>query len=219
MASSNSTAACSRCSNAGGFISLSFIVVSLSHPAFGGIGVNVIYYSYNPAPAGSWKQGDKTGKVKQRRPMVSDRASEAIKLRSRPVMKKLTILIIDDDENIQKVLEAAAQEIGHTTRTAKTIKEGRAAIEEYGADLVLLDRDLPDGDGINLCLALKKDPRFKAVPILMLTGMSETGDKVLGLRFGADDYLAKPFDMEELLARIDALARRLPPDQTGPDQS
>jgi len=151
--------------------------------------------------------------------MVSDRASEAIKLRSRPVMKKLTILIIDDDENIQKVLEAAAQEIGHTTRTAKTIKEGRAAIEEYGADLVLLDRDLPDGDGINLCLALKKDPRFKAVPILMLTGMSETGDKVLGLRFGADDYLAKPFDMEELLARIDALARRLPPDQTGPDQS
>jgi len=145
-------------------------------------------------------------------------SAKAVKDFTGSVMRKLSILIIDDDETVQKLLEAAVEEIGNSVRTAKTLKEGNEAIEKYGADLILLDRHLPDGDGINLCLTLKKDPRFRTIPILMLTGMAETGDKVLGLRFGADDYLTKPFDMEELLARIDALTRRLPPGPDLPDQ-
>lgn len=128
-----------------------------------------------------------------------------------PGMKKLSILIIDDDEQVQELLEAAVQEIGHTSRTAAGLKEGYEKLKKFGADILILDRGLPDGDGIQLCLTIRKDLRYKNLPILMLTGKSEAGDKVLGLRFGADDYLAKPFDMEELLARVDALIRRIPP--------
>lgn len=126
-------------------------------------------------------------------------------------MRKLSILIVEDDEPTLAVLKAAMEDLGHIARCARTQAEGFGILQGAAVDLLILDRGLPDGDGLKLCLDLKKDARYAGMPILMLTGKADTCEKVLGLRFGADDYLAKPFDMEELLARMDALVRRLSP--------
>ena len=75
-------------------------------------------------------------------------------------------------------------------------------------DLIILDRLLPDGDGIQLCEAIRSDPELQSLPVLMLTCKDEIEDKVLGLKLGADDYLTKPFEPDELKARVDALFRR-----------
>lgn len=123
-------------------------------------------------------------------------------------MKQLTILVVDDDKLNREIVKAAFQEDGHLVSSAASLGECRKGLEAASPDIIVLDRGLPDGDGLQLCLTLKKDPRFKAIPILMLTGKSEVTDKILGLRFGADDYLTKPFDIEELRARVDALIRR-----------
>lgn len=124
-------------------------------------------------------------------------------------MKQLTILAVEDDKETREMLKAAFQDSGHLVLSAGSIGECRKALEENKPDIIVLDRGLPDGDGLQLCLSLKKDSPHKAVPILMLTGKAETADKILGLRFGADDYLAKPFDIDELRARVDAIARRV----------
>ena len=124
-------------------------------------------------------------------------------------MKQLTLLVVDDDNLTREMVKAAFQEDGHRACSAATIAECRKALETGKPDIIVLDRGLPDGDGLQLCLNLKRDPQFKTIPIIMLTGKSEVTDKILGLRFGADDYLTKPFDIEELRARVDALARRV----------
>lgn len=124
-------------------------------------------------------------------------------------MKQLTILIVEDDKLNMEMVKAAFKEDGHIVYPAASIRECRKVLEVNKPDIIVLDRGLPDGDGIQLCLSLKKDPVFKTVPILMLTGKAEVEDKILGLRFGADDYLSKPFDIEELRARVDAIVRRV----------
>jgi DNA-binding response OmpR family regulator len=126
-------------------------------------------------------------------------------------MGKLSILVIEDDEPTRELLKAALGEAGHFVHLAPTLAGGFAALEAARPDIVILDRGLPDGDGLRLCLALRKDARFRSVPVLILTGKGEPMEKVLGLRYGADDYLAKPFELEELLARVDALIRRVRP--------
>jgi len=120
----------------------------------------------------------------------------------------LMIVIVEDDESTREMLTAAFREEGHVVHAASTIKDAEAAFSRGCPDLIILDRGLPDGDGIQLGMRLKKDPALRGVPLLMLTGKAETADRVLGLRLGADDYLAKPFALEELLARADALVRR-----------
>lgn len=124
-------------------------------------------------------------------------------------MKQLTILVVEDDRPSSEMLKTAFEVDGHIVCAAASIAECRSVLEKKGPDIIILDRGLPDGDGIQLCLTLKRDPAFKAIPILMLTGKSEVVDKILGLRFGADDYLPKPFDIEELRARVDAIVRRV----------
>jgi len=124
-------------------------------------------------------------------------------------MKQLTILIVEDDKMNREMVKAAFKEDGHIVCAATSIGECRKALEANKPDFIVLDRGLPDGDGLQLCLNLKKDPLFKSIPILMLTGKAEIADKILGLRFGADDYLAKPFDIDELRARVDAIVRRV----------
>lgn len=130
-------------------------------------------------------------------------------------MKILSVLVIDDDKGMVNLVTAAFEAAGHAVRSAGTLLEGRRLLEDSRPDLLVLDRGLPDGDGVKLCLELRRDSRYRDLPILMLTGKSETVDKVLGLRFGADDYLPKPFDVEELLARADALIRRAMPGLSG----
>ena len=124
-------------------------------------------------------------------------------------MKQLTILIVEDDKSNLEMVKAAFREDGHIVCGAGSIKECAKALQAAKPDIIILDRGLPDGDGLQLCLQLKKDSLFRAIPVVMLTGKSDVKDKILGLRWGADDYIGKPFDIEELRARVGAIARRV----------
>jgi DNA-binding response OmpR family regulator len=130
-------------------------------------------------------------------------------------MKQLMMLIVEDDKPNREMVAAAFQEDGHTVCCTASLEECRKALKTNFPDIIILDRGLPDGDGLQLCLTLKKDPRFKSIPILMLTGKADVTDRILGLRFGADDYLTKPYELEELRARVGAIARRVYGDHTG----
>ncbi|HET6848128.1 MAG TPA: response regulator transcription factor [Gaiellales bacterium] len=116
------------------------------------------------------------------------------------------LLVIEDDPAIARLLEVELLEAGYGVELAGTGSEGLAAIERDEPDMVLLDVRLPDLDGLSVCRAARRSGH--RMPILMLTALDRVGDRVIGLDAGADDYLAKPFAVEELLARLRALARR-----------
>jgi DNA-binding response OmpR family regulator len=117
-----------------------------------------------------------------------------------------TILVVEDDPRIADFLVRGLQAEGYVMQLARTGPEGLAAVREREISLLLLDLMLPGLSGLDLCQTLRAEGH--QVPMLMLTAMSSTDDKVRGLRLGADDYLTKPFEFEELLARIEALLRR-----------
>lgn len=115
------------------------------------------------------------------------------------------ILIVDDDENICELLRLYLEKDGFETMV---VNDGRSAVdysEKYSPDLVLLDIMLPGLDGWQVCREIRKT---SDVPIIMLTAKGETFDKILGLELGADDYVSKPFDTKEVIARIKAVLRR-----------
>ena len=118
------------------------------------------------------------------------------------------ILIVEDDDTISELVKSACDPVKNHVETAYTLAEAKKLLESKGTDLLILDRGLPDGDGLALCAQLRNTEKYKALPILVLTGQAETHDKVLGLNLGADDYLSKPFDLAELKARINSLMRR-----------
>lgn len=116
------------------------------------------------------------------------------------------ILIIEDNPKMATALQKGLQESGYAADVSHTGFEGEdlAAVEPY--DLILLDLMLPDRDGVEVCRNLRR--RCVDTPIVMLTALSSTDDKIEGLDAGADDYITKPFEFEELLARIRAMLRR-----------
>jgi two-component system, OmpR family, response regulator MprA len=116
------------------------------------------------------------------------------------------VLVVEDDPSIARLLEIELGEAGYRVEVARTGTEGLAAIEHGEPDLVVLDLRLPDLDGRSVCRSARRAGH--AMPILMLTALDRVGDRVLGLDAGADDYLPKPFAIEELLARLRALSRR-----------
>jgi DNA-binding response OmpR family regulator len=118
----------------------------------------------------------------------------------------MRLLVIEDDPTIAGFLRQGLEELGYAVKLAGDGREGEveAASNEY--DLIILDIMLPTQSGIDVCRHLRQ--RGVATPILMLTALSSTGKKVEGLEAGADDYLAKPFEFEELAARVKALLRR-----------
>jgi len=116
------------------------------------------------------------------------------------------LLVIEDDPAIARMLEIELVEAGYGVELAGTGSEGLAAIEREEPDMVVLDVRLPDLDGLSVCRATRRSGH--RMPILMLTALDRVGDRVIGLDAGADDYLAKPFAVEELLARLRALSRR-----------
>jgi two-component system response regulator MprA len=118
------------------------------------------------------------------------------------------VLVIEDDAEIADVLRRFLRQEGHEVRTAADGEEALPAAAEFVPDLVILDLGLPGVDGVEVCRRLRADGD---VPILILTARAETEDRVEGLDSGADDYLVKPFERQELLARIRALLRRRPP--------
>ena len=115
------------------------------------------------------------------------------------------VLIVDDDENICEVIKMYLESAGYSTRLCHDGKGAQEAFTEYKPDLVLLDIMLPHVDGIDV---LKWIRRENETPVIMLTAKGETFDKVLGLELGADDYIVKPFEPKELVARIKAVLRR-----------
>jgi DNA-binding response OmpR family regulator len=125
-----------------------------------------------------------------------------------------TLLAIDDDPDILKVLKANLGLYGFSLLTAESLTAARAVLNERRPDLVLLDLTLPDGDGLEFCCTLKA--LYPYLPVIMLTAKDKVTDKVIGLEVGADDYMVKPFETSELLARIRARLRPLkPPPQQG----
>jgi two-component system, OmpR family, response regulator MprA len=128
-------------------------------------------------------------------------------------MKSLQqLLVIEDDPAIARLLEVELVEAGYSVELAGTGAAGLAALERNEPDLIILDVRLPDLDGLSVCRAARRAGH--RTPILMLTALDRVGDRVIGLDAGADDYLAKPFAIEELLARLRALARRAVDDRS-----
>lgn len=115
------------------------------------------------------------------------------------------ILVVDDDEDILKLVESILAAEGFEVHVARDGPAGLARAAELSPDVVVLDVMLPGADGLSVCRELRQGSR---VPILMLSARGEEIDKVLGLELGADDYLAKPFQSRELVARIRAMLRR-----------
>lgn len=118
----------------------------------------------------------------------------------------MKILAVDDDDSIRELLAIHLQKNGFEPLLAADGREALAKAAE--ADLILLDIMMPEPDGLDVCRQLKASPATMAIPIIMLTAKAEEIDKVLGLELGADDYLAKPFSVRELMARIKAVMRR-----------
>ncbi len=118
---------------------------------------------------------------------------------------KERILVVDDDPDIRSLLHEYLERNGYSVRTAGNGRELRMAMDTGRYDLVVLDIMLPGEDGLTLCRSLRAESH---IPIIMLTARGDEMDRILGLEMGADDYLPKPFNPRELLARIKATLRR-----------
>jgi two-component system phosphate regulon response regulator OmpR len=119
------------------------------------------------------------------------------------------LLIVDDDERIRELLRKFLLRHGFLVTTLPDAARARKLLAGLAFDLLVLDVMMPGEDGLSLCRDLR---RRLSTPILLLTARGETGDRILGLEAGADDYLPKPFDPKELLLRINAILRRAAPD-------
>ncbi len=118
---------------------------------------------------------------------------------------KATILIIDDDTKLNQLLVDFLQEFGFKTVTATRPEEGLKKLRQEAPDLIILDVMLPGMSGFEVCKTIRQS---HAIPIIMLTARGMVTDKVVGLELGADDYLSKPFEPRELVARIQSVLRR-----------
>ncbi|AHV97473.1 response regulator transcription factor [Paenibacillus sabinae] len=130
-------------------------------------------------------------------------------------MSKLQVLIVDDEWNMRNLLRIYLMKEGFQIKEAATGLEALSMVKKHSFDIILLDVMMPDMDGWQVCKVIRET---ETVPILMLTARTETKDKIHGLGIGADDYLTKPFDSEELLARMYSLIRRSTITQTSQPQ-
>ena len=130
----------------------------------------------------------------------------------------ITVMIVDDDADNVDVVSTALKKEGYSVRAAYNLAEGRALATAVEPQLLILDRNLPDGDGLELCKEFRQHPTWRFIPILFLSVKDSVKERVHGLDEGADDYLPKPFGVKELQARVMALLRRarLSPPTTKP---
>ncbi len=122
------------------------------------------------------------------------------------------LLLIDDDARLTTMVGDYLRRSGYDIDVAGSLGAGRERIRQTTYDALLLDLMLPDGDGLELTRELRADAKTRRLPLLMLTARGEPMDRIVGLELGADDYLPKPFEPRELLARVKALLRRAAPD-------
>jgi two-component system OmpR family response regulator len=118
------------------------------------------------------------------------------------------IALIEDDNDIAFTVRLNLEREGYTVTVFGRGNDGLHAVQRGGFDFVILDLNLPDLDGLTICRELRRDPQTQVIPIMMLTARGAERDRITGLELGADDYLAKPFQTEELIARLRALIRR-----------
>lgn len=128
-------------------------------------------------------------------------------------MSKQKILIVDDDNNIAELISLYLTKECYDTKIVNDGEEALHAFEHYNPNLILLDLMLPGIDGYQVCREIRTKSN---VPIIMLSAKGEIFDKVLGLELGADDYILKPFDSKELVARVKAVLRRFQPAPSAP---
>ena len=125
------------------------------------------------------------------------------------------LLLIDDDARLTAMVGDYLRRNGYEVDAAGSLAAGRDHLRQRPYDALLLDLMLPDRDGLDLTRELRGDPRTRRLPLLMLTARGEPMDRIVGLEIGADDYLPKPFEPRELLARVKALLRRAAPEPLG----
>ncbi|MEJ6670883.1 MAG: response regulator [Pseudomonadales bacterium] len=123
-------------------------------------------------------------------------------------MSKPLVVVVEDEADIQDVIAYNLKRDGYEVLTASRGDEGLSLIQAKMPDLVILDLMLPGIDGLSICQQLRADPKTKSLPIIILSAKEEEADVVIGLGFGADDYVPKPFSPRELLARVKAVLRR-----------
>ena len=117
----------------------------------------------------------------------------------------ISVLIVEDDRNIAELLQMYLEKEGYAVTVAADGGQGLSKFRAIQPDLVLLDVMMPVMDGWSVCKSIRSESQ---TPVIMLTAKGETDDKVMGLKTGADDYITKPFEMKEVLARIEAVLRR-----------
>ncbi|HYC59766.1 MAG TPA: response regulator transcription factor [Thermoanaerobaculia bacterium] len=125
------------------------------------------------------------------------------------------VAVIEDDADIAFTIRVNLEREDYAVSTYQNGHEGLLAVQQGGFDFLILDLNLPDLDGFTICRELRRHPSTSKLPILMLTARTSEADRIMGLELGADDYLAKPFSVRELLARVAAILRRAK--GTGPD--
>lgn len=123
-------------------------------------------------------------------------------------MSRELIYVVDDEENIRQLIEYNLNKAGYNVRSFADGESFLTTLEDKVPDLVCLDIMLPDYDGLELCKKIRTGKRFKHIPIILLTAKTTEFDTIIGLESGADDYIGKPFSVNELIARIRSLLRR-----------
>jgi DNA-binding response OmpR family regulator len=119
------------------------------------------------------------------------------------------VLIAEDDRDIGELIARYVQRSGWTARLVTSGTEALSHAREQSTDLLILDLMLPGLSGLEVCRALRADPKTAAIPIIMVTAKADEGDRISGLELGADDYVSKPFSPNELMARVRAMFRRV----------
>lgn len=124
------------------------------------------------------------------------------------------ILVVDDDPEIVRLVQGYLRQAGYEVLTAATGAAALHTLRRDKPDLLVLDLMLPDGDGWEITRTIRSDDKLQALPIIMLTARIDDTDKIIGLEMGADDYITKPFNPRELVARVRSQLRRLKLDQS-----
>lgn len=120
----------------------------------------------------------------------------------------LRVLLIDDEPFYHKMIAPALKKAGYELKYARSGNEGLSSLRSFNPEIIILDLRLPDIDGFEIMAILRRDPRFSSTPVIFVSGQNELDNKLKAFEMGADDYLEKPFQSEELVARLGILARR-----------